>query len=318
MDNSLLFSLIGFLLASYSIIANDAIQTLGTFIGSNKKRAWYILWLYTASILSIVLIYGWLTNSGDVSYGRLDRFEVPNSFQFVYIIPPLVVLILTRFGIPVSTTFIVLTVFSPAALNLMLTKSIFGYLLAFVVSFLIYRFVAGKFEKRCCTTKEKIKSYWYVLQWASTGFLWSQWLIQDLANIFIYMPTRSLSELQLTLSLITLVIMLGIIFYLRGGAIQHVVTSKTNTSDIRVATIIDFTYALILLFFKEYSNIPMSTTWVFIGLLAGREFAISFHCKHLKRKDIAKVIAKDIGKVTIGLAISVAIALAIPKLLSFS
>lgn len=31
-------AIIGFLLAAYSIVANDAIQTLGTFLSSNAKR----------------------------------------------------------------------------------------------------------------------------------------------------------------------------------------------------------------------------------------------------------------------------------------
>ncbi len=32
----------GFLLAAYSVIANDSIQTLGTWIASNKKVNWEV------------------------------------------------------------------------------------------------------------------------------------------------------------------------------------------------------------------------------------------------------------------------------------
>ena len=32
-----------FFLAAYSAIANDSIQTIGTFIASNKDRKWYYL-----------------------------------------------------------------------------------------------------------------------------------------------------------------------------------------------------------------------------------------------------------------------------------
>lgn len=52
------------------------------------------------------------------------------------------------------------------------------------------------------------------------------------------------------------------------------VTSKTMTADIRSATVIDLIYGEILLVFKAWSNLPMSTTWVFLGLLAGRELAM--------------------------------------------
>ena len=112
------------------------------------------------------------------------------------------------------------------------------------------------------------------LQWLSTAFLWSQWLIQDLANIFVYVPRQVPFEF-LIFAISVFVILLGMILYQRGGAIQNIVDTKTGVTDVRSATIIDFIYALILLVFKEWSNIPMSTTWVFLGLLAGREFAIS-------------------------------------------
>ncbi|MEM9261337.1 MAG: hypothetical protein AAGA62_16975, partial [Bacteroidota bacterium] len=85
---------------------------------------------------------------------------------------------------------------------------------------------------------------------------------------------RALSGTELAFSLTVLLALLGYIFYSRGGSIQEIVKAKTNTVDIRSATIIDFLYALVLLFFKQYSNVPMSTTWVFLGLLAGREIAI--------------------------------------------
>ena len=57
------------------------------------------------------------------------------------------------------------------------------------------------------------------------------------------------------------------IFYDKGGKIQKIVLSKTGTRFVRSATIIDFIYAFILLYFKQYNDIPMSTTWVFVGLL---------------------------------------------------
>ena len=113
-----------------------------------------------------------------------------------------------------------------------------------------------------------------------------------------------------------MLILHAIIFRNRGGQIQGIVTSKTNTTDIRAATIIDFTYALILMYFKEMSNIPMSTTWVFLGLLAGREIALSILLRHRPLKEAALIAGKDIGKAGIGLAVSVSLALGLPALLS--
>ena len=92
--------ILGFLLAAYSIVANDAIQTLGTFISSNQHRPRWVLWLFASAILCAVMIYGYAANNGDVSYGRLEKFPMPENFSWFYIIPPVVLVFLTRFGFP--------------------------------------------------------------------------------------------------------------------------------------------------------------------------------------------------------------------------
>ena len=72
---------VGFVLSAYSVIGNDVIQTLGTFLSSNENRKWWVLWIFAAGILSIVLIYGWYVNGGDVSYGRLIGDPPDNSMM---------------------------------------------------------------------------------------------------------------------------------------------------------------------------------------------------------------------------------------------
>jgi hypothetical protein len=268
---------VGFILAGYSVVGNDSIQTLGTFISSNEQRSWYVLWLFAGSILSFTLIYGWYHYSGDVSYGRLQKYAFVENMTWPYLLPPLVLMLLTRSGIPVSTSFLILTFFKPSGLFDMTMKSILGYVLAFALAILVWQAITKLLDRRFIenpiTPRED--RIWTILQWCSTGFLWGQWLIQDFANIFVYLP-RGLTGLEIVISLTILLLLLGYIFYSRGGSIQEIVKAKTNTVDIRSATLIDFLYALILLFFKEYSNVPMSTTWVFLGLLAGREIAIRY------------------------------------------
>jgi hypothetical protein len=277
MDPSFLIMWFGFILAGYSVVGNDSIQTLGTFLSSNEERPWYVLWLFAGSILAATLLYGWYANTGDVSYGRLEKYVFIENMSWPFLLPPIVLMLLTRTGIPVSTSFLILTFFKPKGLLGMTMKSLLGYVLAFAVAILVWQAVTRLLDKRFINnpiTKSE-KRTWVLLQWASTGFLWAQWLIQDFANIYVYLP-RSLSGMEITISLTILLAMLGYIFYSRGGAIQAIVKAKTNTVDIRSATIIDFLYALILLFFKEFSKVPMSTTWVFLGLLAGREIAIRY------------------------------------------
>ena len=314
MNSQYLFMFVGFLLASYSIVANDAMQTLGTFLSSNSQRPWWVLWLFACSILLAIFLYSWTINGGDVAYGRLEKFPFPENFSWIYLVPPLVLLLLTNWGIPVSTTFLILTVFAPGNLTSMLTKSLFGYGLAFTISILIYTFVTKELENDFLNTADQAPPIqWVALQWVSTAFLWSQWLIQDLANIFAYLP-RNLDASMLFFSMFVMLMLHAIIFYRNGGAIQHIVTSKTNTQDIRSATIVDFIYGLILLFFKEWSKMPMSTTWVFIGLLAGREVAIAHNDQDRDLKETGKIIFSDAAKAFTGLGVSIIIAFGLPLL----
>jgi len=305
MDQTLIIMWVGFILASYSVVGNDVIQTMGTFLSSNEKKPWWVLWIFAGTILSATLIYSWYVNGGDVSYQRLSKYPFPEPFDWYYVLPPLVLMYVTRWGIPVSTSFLILTFFSFKNLSSMLIKSVSGYLVAFAAAIVVYILITKLLEKRFIENpiKTQEKKIWTVLQWVSTGFLWTQWLAQDFANIFVYLP-RKLDVTSLIISLIILLALLGYIFYQRGGAIQKIVKSKTNTTDIRSATIIDFIYGIVLFYFKELNEIPMSTTWVFIGLLAGREIAIRWRLNGKLQWPEVKGILSDLGKVFFGLFIS--------------
>lgn len=296
----------GFILAGYSVVGNDVIQTLGTFLSSNSRRPWWVLFLFAGTILTATLVYGWFVNGGDVSYERLSKYPLPQPMAWFYILPPLVLMSITRVGIPVSTSFLILTFFNPKNLQDMLIKSVSGYFVAFLSAILLYFIISRLLERRFIETQIKRgeRRWWTIAQWCSTGFLWSQWLIQDFANIYAYLP-RALSGPQLTISLIILLSLLAFIFYSKGGAIQKIVLAKTNTTDIRSATLIDLTYGLVLLFFKEINPVPMSTTWVFIGLLAGRELMIRWRLTNKLERAPLKDVGFDLAKVTFGLVVSI-------------
>ncbi len=302
----------GFVLASYSIVGNDAIQTLGTFLSSNAKRPWWVIWIFACSILVTVLVYVWWIHH-DVSYGRLEKIPEPEQWSWIYCVPPFVLLLLTRAGIPASTTFLTLTIFAPKALPSMLIKSLSGYATAFIAAILIYRWVTRTIESRFHRTEGPTSGWWVVAQWCSTGFLWSQWLIQDLANIFVFLP-RDMSAEFFLMAMIVMLVLHAAIFYTHGGAIQKVVLTKTNTTDIRSATFVDLIYGIVLLLFKEVSKLPMSTTWVFVGLLAGREIAVAWNQRHRSRQEVRRLVAMDFAKITGGLLVSIALAYLLPRL----
>lgn len=306
---------IGFIFAAYSAIANDSIQTVGTFLASNSDRAWYHLWFFIGGIFLLTVTNSWFIFDGDVSYERLSTpalSQAPTSFTFLQIAAPIFLLIITRMRMPVSTTFLILSCFSADLSGIldMLGKSLGGYVTAFIVGILVWMLISRWISRNFIG---EAKPYWRVMQWITSGALWSVWVMQDIANVAVYLP-RTLSTWQF-LGFATFIFFgLGILFYLRGDKIQRIVTEKSHVTDVRAATIIDFIYALLLFFFKELSNIPMSTTWVFIGLLAGREVAMSLidgngYGKPMKKT--LKLIRRDILYAGIGLAVSITLAFSI-------
>jgi hypothetical protein len=136
--------------------------------------------------------------------------------------------------------------------------------------------------------------------------------MQDGANIAVFLP-RQLDVFQFTVFSLTIFLGLGLLFYLRGDKIQQVVSEKTRISDIRAATLVDLIYVVMLIYKLFISTVPMSTTWVFLGVIGGREIAISLARKKKgkkHRKKAGKMIFKDFSYAMIGLFVSIALAAA--------
>lgn len=336
------YAVIGFVLAAYAVVGNDALQTLGTFINSNRRLPWWALFLFASTILIVVFFYGYVTDGGelrnadgspkalcdfevgcDTSYGRLDNTEKYPIFEpsWYHMLPPLALLVLTRIGIPVSTSFMVLTIFATmAGLSSMLQKSLIGYGLAFVVGMGVYLLLSRTLEQFFRKTEDQQHApIWVLLQWITTSYLWAVWLMQDFANIFIFLPRgdgvtpgSGVNPHEAVLAIGVTVLLLGYTFWNRGGPVQRILQSKTSVTDIRSATIIDFTYASLLFYFKDLSNIPMSTTWVFLGLIAGREYAFALTTQTIRLLRTSYVAVSDASKAFIGLVISIDMARGLP------
>ncbi|MEO0695388.1 MAG: hypothetical protein AAFY84_04760 [Pseudomonadota bacterium] len=341
-----LWAAVGFFFAAYAVVGNDALQTLGTFINSNRRLPWWVLFLFASSILIVVFAYGYITDGGelrdaegnvkalcnfevgcDPSYGRLNNTEKYPVFepQWYHALPPLMLLVLTRFGVPVSTTFMVLTIFATmAGLSSMLQKSLIGYGLAFAVGGGLYLALSQTLERFFRATEHQQHApIWVALQWITTGYLWTVWLMQDFANIFIFLPRgdgvtpgSGLNPAEAIIAVGATVLLLAYTFWNAGGPVQKILQSKTSVTDIRSATVIDFTYASLLFYFKELNDVPMSTTWVFLGLIAGREYAFALTTKAISFLRTAQVTLSDLSKAFIGLVISIDMARGLPWLAS--
>jgi len=311
MDLTLIYTIVGFGLAGWSVIGNDSIQTLGTFIASKQKWfKWYTLASTASFVMILALSWGWYSYDGDISYGRLTRIPY-QEIQWYHAVAPGILLLLTRIGIPVSTTFLVLSAFaSTVVLEKMLMKSVVGYGLAAVVAYIAWILISTLINEKLDEVDEKWIGFWRNSVWVTSGWLWWVWLSHDVANIAVYLP-RQLSPSLLIIVMLYFSILLFYIFYIHGGPIQKVVLDKTGTRYARSATIINIIYAAVLFYFKELNDLPMSTTWVFVGLLCGRELAISTMNKDYKFKYVFPLIGKDFIKMIFGLSVSVGIVLAI-------
>ena len=310
MELSTVYMGIGFLLAAYSVIANDSVQTLGTWLASNSQRfSWYKLWAPASVVLLFTLWFGWVINDGDISYGRLTKIPF-QEIQWYHAVAPLILVILTKVGVPVSTTFLVLSAFaSGVVFEKMLIKSALGYVVSASAAYTIWLIVSRWLE----TQTELLSSqdgWWRVGQWVTTGWLWFMWLSHDMANIAVFLP-RDIPVGTMIIISVVFVSGLAYMFWERGGKIQQVVLSKVNTKYVRSATLVDLVYAIILYVFKELNSIPMSTTWVFLGLLAGRELAIATALDKTKIKKVFPLLTKDFFKLMLGLTVSTLIVLCI-------
>lgn len=307
---------LGFFFAAYATVANDSIQSLGTFIESNKEKKWWTMWLFIGTIFLAVVTFSWFYFDGDVTYQRLlnpdgtTKYPHPETFSFFQIIAPLVLLILTRMRMPVSTTFLILSVFSAdtSGITSVVWKSWTGYIMAFVLSFLVWYFSYNLIKKYF--KSRKFNNSWNVVQWIVSGTLWGVWVMQDGANIAVFLP-RQMDVFEFVIFSVTIFAGLGLLFYLRGDKIQEVVSEKARISDVRAATLVDATYVILLIYKLFISTVPMSTTWVFLGVIGGREIAVSLARtkkgkKH--RKKAGKMIFRDFSYAMIGLFVSIALA----------
>lgn len=301
---------VGFLFAGYAAVANDSIQTIGTFIASNRQQKWWILWLFIGGIFLLTVSYSFIAFDGDVSWGRLSSkgFDTtPMEFSFLQVAAPLYLLILTRLRMPVSTTFLLLSSFStsPKGISSVLAKSLGGYVIAFVVAILLWMTLSRAFER---WFQGEPDPKWRIAQWGTSGCLWAVWIAQDAANIAVYLPRRL--ELAEFIGFAAVVFLgLGFLFRSGGERIQEIVDEKSQVVDVRPATVIDLAYAAILIYHLYDSKTPMSTTWVFLGLLGGRELAMALRGTSGRPWGLAlRMMGRDALAAGIGLVISLLIA----------
>lgn len=264
-------------LSMFSTMTNDSIQTIGTFLSANSKTKWWKMWIYIGSLFIITMLVAWFGFNHELDFRRLHDIPYDPQVNLMHFAAPILLIILTCNKIPVSTTFLILSVFSTQdVLGFILIKTLYSYILAFVSSFILWSFLQKYFAK---IFKDKDKNEieikgWLIFQWFSSGVLWVSWLSQNTSNMVVYIP-REISIYSLILFIGLGIAMIGFNIYNRGGPIQEIVDEKTDIANIYSTSIINLSYAAIILTMTYTSTIPIATTWTFIGVLGGRELSIA-------------------------------------------
>jgi len=299
---------IAFTIAAFSVAGNDAIQTIGTFIESKKGTQLALKILVFSGLLFVVHLIGWYKDNHEVHFHRLDAFPPPERFNLLQLLAPCVIVVLTRLKAPISTTFLILGLFGGGNIEKMLTKSFLGYGAAFLFAMLVWgihsRLQPDEYHQEF-EPDPKSEKFWSSFQWVSTSLLWIAWLLQDTANIAVFIP-RKLEFWEFCLGIGIIGLALSFIFYTDGGTIQEVVSEKSDISSAKAATLVDLVYATLLILFQYISKMPMSTTWVFLGLLAGREIILHI----VTRRDrpyleTFRQVGKDVLLASLGITVSV-------------
>lgn len=297
-----------FAIASFSVAGNDAVQTIGTFIESKKSVHWLQKIFVFGGLLFLVHLAAWFLHGGEIHFHRLDSIPETKDFNLLQLLAPVLLVVITRLRAPVSTTFLVLCLFGGKSIDQMLTKSFFGYGLAFLVAIFVWAILVkvDPHEYHEVHTPDPVtERRWSQLQWLSTMYLWVAWLLQDTANIAVFLP-RQLGIIEFLTAVFILITALLIIIRTNGGTIQRVVSEKSDIQWAKAATIVDLVYGSLLFFFQYISNVPMSTTWAFLGLLAGREIILNvITYKDLPYLDTFRKVGKDVVLATIGIVVSI-------------
>ena len=280
----LLAGVLMYAITTVAITSNDFPQVFATYLESSRW-SWWLQWLLFSGVLWLVHAQDWFVHS-TIHFGKLDRIPEVSVFTWVQILTPFWVILATRFKFPLSTSFAVLTTFSfslsqgTEVVEGMIMKSLNGYWVAYLAACLVWLLVIGgsrwSLFQRVAQWRLfcwlHYRPFWVLAQTVTTALLWSAWLKHDTANAAVFLP-RELSTPVFIVAVGIYTICLGIILYRRGGEMQDAVREHSPIEGPASATLIDLVYFLILMGFS--SGLPMSTTFVFFGLIGGRHMMLT-------------------------------------------
>lgn len=273
-ESALFFNWFVMTIILYNVIKNSFIQMLGTFISSNKKMNRLNLFLYLALVFVLNIAVAWKTRGGEIHRGLLDEVAYQKSLSPYVLLVPVLLNLFTTFSIPISATFLTIPLFSHEnSIISNLTRAFSGYFIAFCTSFGLWTVIYGKYKKFLKNGENY--NLWRATQYLSVGMLWYAWLSTSMSSCLVFLP-RVFDRRSLWLFLMVGVLLLAII--LCDGInrkMEEIVEEKSDTKNLRSSVIFNLAQSLLLLLFKFNGHVHVATSWLFLGMLDGRELAIT-------------------------------------------
>jgi hypothetical protein len=302
---------IAMIIASFAIVGNDSPQLIGTYLATRRNEKWYETFAFVAIIFVVILTLCWFVYNQEVHFSILNNVTQRKINKY-YLIAPLILLFLTHNGIPTSSTFLMLSVFlDKNNIIYMLTKTAASYFVSFAASAYIFSMILKKYRKyllNTTSTEDKYLYIWNYLQIISTVLLVINWLCFSISNITVFLP-RKLNPHDFLLFMFILLYTLASVLSNKSNKMQEILSSKKNANNLKINVLINLLFSTILFVFKVISNISIATTFVFLGILAGKEVAIAFSESDIFGKTYKKTILtvlRDINKCILGVCVSLA------------
>ena len=299
------YALLVTFLSIFSVLENSSFQIFGTFLSKSKKEPFYKMFLFIFSMFFATLLVEWSINGGRLDFNRLLKFEYVSEIGLKSILAPLLLLILSYKKIPVSTTFILLSGFATKnTIDSMLAKTATSYIFSFIIGYYVWYVLDKKFHNKISNFNDKKVNFWNNIQLISNVILVVFWIMSNNGNLVVALP-RHFSVLDLCIYLLLCSISILYIVLAGGGEMQKsIMNAKNGLDNPKTSSIINIVFSSIILVFQYISPTPIATTWSFIGLLSGREFALSMKkINGVKRITIIKIL-KDLSVLIYGLIVT--------------
>ena len=298
------YALLVTFLSVFSVIENSSFQIFGTFLTSNKNKSVFQIFFFIFAIFLATLSFEWITNSGRLDFDRLANINYSNNIDFRSVLAPILLFFLTYKKIPVSTTFILLSGFATKhTVDSMLTKTATSYLVSFVFGYYIWYRLDKLLNGKISNFDNNKLIAWQNIQIISNIGLIIFWIMSNNSNLVVSLP-RTFNIPYFLIYILFCAISIFYVVFSRGGKIQSIINAKNGLDNPKTNSIINIAFSLIILMFQYINTTPVATTWSFVGLLSGRELALSMKSFNGVKKITLIKILRDLSVLIYGLLIT--------------